>query len=65
MAYRAHIFLQKITKNYRALFMPYVGLKFTIAEISYLATPISFDFRVIFIYLSLFKRLLFQLKVLS
>ena len=31
--------------------MLYVGLKFTIAEIIYLATPIRLDFRVTFIYL--------------
>ena len=44
--------------------MPYGDLKFESAEISYLATPISLDFRVTFINLfSFFKRQLSKLKV--
>ena len=55
-----------IFSNSPASYMSYVGLKFAMAEISYLATPVSLDFRVTFIYLlSLFKRLLCRLRLLS
>ena len=67
MAYKAHFFFTKyIFYNSPASYILYVGLKFTIAEISYQGTPMSWDFRVTFVYqLSLFKRQSCRLKFLS
>ena len=64
-AYKVHLFfIKNIFENSPASYMLYVGLKF--AEITYLATPISLDFRVTFIcILSLFNQILCRLKVLS
>ena len=56
MVYKIHFFELKIFFKIRVSYMPYVGLKFVIAETNTLGTPISLDFRVTFIYLlSLFK----------